>query len=115
MRSNMVSTLTMRVLAVFLPAVLAIHTPAWADIQRRELMTEVPVQLELASGRTERCTIKAWSEEGLEGSSGVVRWDDLRPGSAVAALKVCVTNLASTAGDKKVATAQAAADAGALE
>lgn len=106
--------LTMRALAAFLPAVLATHTPAWADIQRRELVTEVVVQLELATGRTERCTIKAWSEEGVEGSLGVVLWDDVRPGSAVGALKACVLNSVSTEADKSIATAQAAADAAAI-
>lgn len=104
MRSNMVSLLTMRVFAGVLPAVLAIHAFAWADIQRRELATEVSVQLELASGRTERSSIKAWSEDGIEGATGLIRWEDLRVASAAVVLKACAT----AAGAQK--DAQAAAD-----
>lgn len=83
---------------------LAIHAPCAADIQRRVLSSEVPVTLELASGRSEKCGVSAWSGDALEGSCGTVRWEDLKASSAVAALKAFVI----------AKDGQAAADAAAI-
>ncbi|MFM7260406.1 MAG: hypothetical protein ACKO3W_07360 [bacterium] len=70
--------------------VLAIHAPCAADIQRRELVAEAPVAIELTSGRRESCGLRAWSGDGLEGTCGTFRWEDLKPGSVIAVLKACV-------------------------
>jgi hypothetical protein len=70
-----------------LPAVLAIYASASADIQRRELETEVPLSLGFASGKDLRCGVTAWDEFGLEGSCGSFRWRELKAGSAFGVLK----------------------------
>jgi len=74
-----------------LSAVLATYAGASADIQRRELETEVRVSLGFASGKDLRCAVKAWDEFGLEGSCGSFRWEELKAGSAFAALKSLAT------------------------
>jgi hypothetical protein len=70
--------------------VLAIHAPTAADIQPRTLASEVKVTLDLTGGRSEACGVTAWSGEGLEGTCGPRRWEDLRPSSVVAVLKACI-------------------------
>ncbi|MBI1304244.1 MAG: hypothetical protein GC172_10725 [Phycisphaera sp.] len=63
------------------------YASASADIQRRELATEVPLSLGFASGKDLRCAVTAWDEFGLEGSCGSFRWQELKAGSAFGALK----------------------------
>jgi hypothetical protein len=80
-----------------LPAVLAIYASASADIQRRELATEVPLSLGFASGKDLRCGVTAWDEFGLEGSCGSFRWQELKAGSAFGALKAIAPTQDATA------------------
>ncbi len=76
-----------RLAILAVPAVLAIYASAVADIQRRELSAEVQLSLGFASGKDLRCAVKAWDEVGLEGSCGSFRWEELKAGSALGALK----------------------------
>jgi len=71
-------------------AVLAIHATTAADIQRRELSAEVPTKIELLSGRSIPCAVRAWSGESVDGACGTTRWEDIKPGGVVAILRACV-------------------------
>ncbi|RLS92880.1 MAG: hypothetical protein DWI10_04730 [Planctomycetota bacterium] len=81
-------------------AVLAIYAAACADIQRRELATQVPSVLRLLNGQEVPCAMKSWSGEGLDGDCGVRYWEDLTPKCVLALLRECVpSNDAAAAAD----------------
>ena len=70
-----------------LTAVLAAYATAGADIQPRNLATEIQVRIELADGRKTPCKVVRWDAFGFEGSCGMVRWEELKPATAFALLR----------------------------
>ena len=83
--------MTIRANLPVLAAVLATYAPAAADIQSRNLELQPQVRLELADGREVRCKVLRWDGFGLDGSCGAIGWESLRPGPALIALKVLVS------------------------
>ncbi|MFM7133762.1 MAG: hypothetical protein ACKO0W_05540 [Planctomycetota bacterium] len=71
-------------------AVLAALAASAAAADRRELPAEVASDLQRADGTRIPCAIRAWDEDGLEGSCGKILWIELKPASAFATLKALV-------------------------
>lgn len=71
-------------------AVMATYAVASADIQRHDLAAEVDVRLVLAEGEPKKCSVRAWTGTGIEGSCGTIRWEELKSGTAFRLLKELV-------------------------
>lgn len=72
-------------------AVLAAYAVAAADIQPRNLELEPSVRIEVADGRKVPCKVLRWDGLGLEGSCGVIRWNELKPAIAFSTLRAIVS------------------------